>query len=71
MRCRCCDAPKTTRFKDDYYCTPCLSSIKEAIAEDNITFSKGENMTFTEMPYEDTRRERERTKPISLQKERG
>ena len=64
MRCRCCDASNTTKFGDEYYCTPCLTSIKEAIAEDNMVFSEGENLTFKEAP-QDENRDRE-AKPISL-----
>lgn len=34
MRCKCCDAKNTKLWMGEYYCSTCLSSIKETIAED-------------------------------------
>ncbi len=34
MRCICCDADKTTWWRDNYYCSPCLNAIKGIIRED-------------------------------------
>ena len=34
MRCRCCDCDETVLWKENYYCKPCLTAIRELLRED-------------------------------------
>jgi len=34
MRCRCCNAEQTTLWKEEYYCKPCSTAIRELLREE-------------------------------------